>query len=98
MQNKGIMTSLDLITREDLEHFKTDLFAELRKLGINSTIEQAGKKWLKSAEVRKLLKISAGTLQNLRINGTIAHSKVGSLLYYNQEDITRLLEGNTSKR
>ena len=92
------MASLDLITGEDLEHFKTDLFAELRKLGINSTTEQAGKKWLKSAEVRKLLKISAGTLQNLRINGTIAHSKVGSLLYYNQEDITRLLEGNASKK
>jgi hypothetical protein len=51
------MTSLDLITKEDLEHFKTDLFAELRKLGISSTTEQADKKWLKSAEVRKLLKI-----------------------------------------
>jgi len=51
MQNKEIMTSLDLITREDLEHFKTELFAELRKLGINSSTEQAGKKWLKSAEV-----------------------------------------------
>ena len=92
------MTSLDLITEEDLDHFKTELFAELRNLGISFTPEEAGKKWFKSAEVRKLLKISAGTLQNLRINGTIAHSKVGSLLYYNQEDITRLLEGNTSKR
>jgi hypothetical protein len=92
------MTSLDLITKEDFEQFKTEFFAELGKFGIGSTTEQAGKKWLKSAEVRKLLKISAGTLQNLRINGTIAHSKVGSLLYYNQEDITRLLEGNASKR
>ncbi len=92
------MTTLDLITKQDLDQFKTELFAELRQSGFGASTDQAVKKWLKSAEVRKLLKISAGTLQNLRINGTIAHSKVGSLLYYNQDDITRLLEGNISKR
>ena len=92
------MTTVDLITKQDLEQFKTELFTELRQSGFGAATDQAAKKWLKSAEVRKLLNISAGTLQNLRINGTIAHSKVGSLLYYNQEDITRLLEGNTSKR
>ena len=91
------MTTLDLITKQDLEQFKTDLFAELKKLGIGPYTEQAGKQWLKSVEVRKLLKISAGTLQNLRINGTIAYTKVGSLLYYKQEDIIRLLEANTVK-
>ena len=91
------MASLDLITKDDLEHFKTELFAELRKLGIGSTTERGNKKWLKSAEVRRLLQISAGTLQNLRINGTIAYTKVGSLLYYKYEDIIKLLETNTIK-
>ena len=91
------MTTLDLITKQDLEQFKTELFAELRKLGIGTTADQANKKWLKSLEVRKLLQISAGTLQNLRVNGTIAYTKVGSLLYYKQEDIIKLLEANTIK-
>jgi hypothetical protein len=51
------------------------------------------KQWLKSIEVRKLLKISPGTLQNLRINGTLRFTRIGSLLYYKQEDINKLLEG-----
>ena len=92
------MTALDLITKEDLEQFKTELFRELQKRDTSPATSQPAKKCLKSAEVRKLLNISAGTLQNLRINGTITYTKAGSLLYYNQDDITRLLEGSTSKR
>jgi len=87
------MTTLDLITKQDLEQFKTELFTELKKL--STPAEQPGKKWLKSVEVRKLLQISAGTLQNLRVNGTISYTRVGSLLYYKQEDIIKLLEANT---
>jgi len=40
-----------------------------------------------------MLKISPGTLQNLRVNGTIRYTKIGGILYYKQEDIHRLLEG-----
>lgn len=90
------MTALDLITKDDLEQFKTELFAELRKLGIRPANEQPQRQWLKSAEVRKLLNISPGTLQNLRINGTITFTKIGSLLYYNHEDIIKMLEGGKS--
>lgn len=90
-----MMTTLDLITKQDLEQFKTELFAELRQSGFGAATDQAAKKWLKSAEVRTLLNISAGTLQNLRINGTITYTKVGSLLYYKQEDLLRLLEENS---
>ncbi len=53
------------------------------------------KQWLKSYEVRKLLNISPGTLQNLRVNGTLRYTKIGGLLYYKYEDITKLLEGNS---
>ncbi len=92
------MTALDLITKEDLQQFKTELFTELRKLGISQSTDQSNKRWLKSAEVRKLLKISAGTLQNLRINGTIAYNKVGSLLYYKYEDLIKLMDGNSTNK
>jgi hypothetical protein len=91
------MTTLDLITRQDLDQFKTELFAELKKLGVNASTEQSGKQWLKSIEVRKLLKISPGTLQNLRINGTLSYTAIGSILYYKYEDILKILENNTVK-
>jgi hypothetical protein len=91
------MAPSDLITKQDLEQFKTELFAMLKQLGISPATEQVNRKWLKSAEVRKLLQISAGTLQNLRVNGIIAYTNVGSLLYYKHEDIIRLLEKNTIK-
>jgi hypothetical protein len=89
------MTTLDLITKQDLEQFKMELFAELKKLSISPAIEQSSKQWLKSADVRRLLKISPGTLQNLRINGTLSYTTVGSILYYKYEDILKVLEGNT---
>jgi hypothetical protein len=43
------------------------------------------------SEVKKLLNISSGTLQNLRINGTLSYTKIGGLLYYNYKDIEKLL-------
>ena len=53
------------------------------------------KQWLKSYEVRKLLNISPGTLQNLRVNGILRYTKIGSLLYYKLGDIEKLLEDNS---
>jgi hypothetical protein len=39
------------------------------------------KKWLKSSEVKKMLGISPGTLQNLRINGMLPFTKIGGLSF-----------------
>ncbi|MNK18102.1 hypothetical protein D3C87_363000 [compost metagenome] len=84
------MTTLDLITREDLEAFKKELFEKLEKLNINNESYNE-KKWLRSSEVRKLLKISAGTLQNLRIKGVLKYEKLGGIFYYAHSDIEQLL-------
>jgi hypothetical protein len=83
--------NLEIITKEDLKEFKTELLTEIGKLMQPGQGE--AKKWLKSNEVRKLLNISPGTLQNLRINGTLKFTRIGSLIYYKQEDINKLLEG-----
>lgn len=82
-----------IITTEDLLEFKIDLLEEIRKI-IGSQITAQTKKWLKSNEVRKLLNISPGTLQNLRINGTLAYTKIGGIMYYDHTDIEKLLNGN----
>jgi hypothetical protein len=84
--------NVELITKDDLKEFKSDLLNEIK--AIMQPGEGQSKKWLKSVEVRRLLNISPGTLQNLRINGTLRYTKMGSIIYYKQEDINKVLEGN----
>ena len=52
------------------------------------------KKWLKTTEVLELLKISPGTLQNFRTNGTLPFSKIGGIIYYDAQDIQQILTDN----
>jgi len=86
------MQANELITKEDLKEFKSELLTEIKKL-VQLDGQGQSKKWLKSNEVRKLLKISPGTLQNLCINGTLSYTRIGSIMYYKLEDINKLLEG-----
>jgi hypothetical protein len=84
--------AVQIITLEDLNEFRSKLLSDLKEI-IQSKPQQT-KQWLKSNEVRKLLNISPGTLQNLRINGTLSYTKIGSIMYYNHSDIDKLLNGN----
>lgn len=82
-----------IITTEDLREFKMELLDDIKKL-LNNQSSPIVKKWLKSPEVRELLGISPGTLQNLRINGTLPYTKVGGVLYYDYQEIMKVLEKN----
>jgi Helix-turn-helix domain len=84
--------AIEVITREDLNEFRTLLLSDLNTM-FNSK-PQNQKQWLKSNEVRKMLNISPGTLQTLRVNGTLTYTKVGSILYYAHADIEKVLESN----
>ncbi|WP_312824793.1 helix-turn-helix domain-containing protein [Epilithonimonas sp.] len=81
---------INLVTIEDLQEFKTELLEEIKNLFYIKNSEQ--KLWLRSSEVKELLKISSGTLQNLRINGSLSFTRVGGTLYYNYKDIEKMLE------
>ena len=81
----------EIITTDDLREFKTELLSEFRKM-LNEQRGQPAKKWLKSYEVKKLLSISPGTLQNLRLNGTLPFTKIGGQMFYDYEDIRKMLE------
>nr|WP_288833755.1 helix-turn-helix domain-containing protein [uncultured Flavobacterium sp.] len=84
--------AIEVITREDLDEFRSLLLNDLKEI-LQCKPKQT-KQWLKSNEVRKLLNISPGTLQNLRINGTITYTKIGGILYYSSADLDKLLEAN----
>lgn len=83
----------EIITKEDLAIFRQELLTDIAKL-LQGKQEQPSGQWLRSSQVRKALGgISPGTLQNLRVNGTLGYTKIGGILYYKSEDIQRLLEG-----
>ena len=81
---------VEVITREDLNQFRSLLLNDLKEIIYSKP--NPSKQWLKSSEVRKLLNISPGTLQNLRINGTLTYNKIGGTIYYKYEEITKMLE------
>ncbi len=99
-----------IITPDDLEQFKWELLADIKEfldkrreedLEKNKNRSSSGvemKKWLKSHQVQRLLGISPGTLQNLRINGTMPYSKIGGILFYDKEVIEKMLEDNTRNK
>ena len=91
------MITLDLITKQDLEQFKIDLLRELKNFQVDASVSNRDSQWLRSQEVRKLLKISPGTLQNLRINGTLPYTQIGNIHYYKYDDIVKLLDSGNPK-
>jgi hypothetical protein len=88
VENLELLNQLP-ITKKDLLVFGNLMLSEIQSL-INK--QEPAASWLKSNEVRKLLKISPGTLQNLRINGTLNYTRIGGTLYYKYEDIKKLLD------
>ena len=86
--------NVELVTKEDLKELENNLLNAIKL--INKPGQGEVKKWLKSVEVRKLLNISPGTLQNMRINGTLHYTKIGGIMYYKLEDINKILEGGQS--
>jgi len=87
----------EIITKEDLQEFGERLLQQIGNM-LGQVVAEP-KKWLKSYQVKNMLKISSNTLQTLRDNGTIPFTKIGGILYYSSEDIRKVLSGEVrSKR
>ena len=82
-----------IITTDDLREFKIELLEDIKKL-LTKQSNAKLKKYLKTAEILDLLQISPGTLQNLRINGTIPYSKVGNIIFYDSDEIQKVMLSN----
>ena len=85
-----------IITTDDLREFKLELLEDFKKLLQSNTSTQT-KKYLKSNEIMELLQVSPGTLQTLRINGTIPYTKIGGIIYYEAEEIQKVMDENKVK-
>jgi hypothetical protein len=83
----------DGVTKEDLRQFGMLLIGTIRKMieGSKQTEKaEVDVEWLKARVVRKMLDISPGSLQNLRITGKVRFKKVLGSYYYNKEDLIQL--------
>ena len=82
-----------IITPDDLRDFKLELLEDIKKL---LSIQSQGKlkKYLKSSEIMDLLQISPGTLQKFRIKGTLPYTKVGGIIFYDSEEIQKIMDNN----
>lgn len=81
--------NVNIVSKEDLQEFRKQLLEDIRQLLEDKP--SATPKWLKSYQVREMLGISRGTLQQLRNNGTLTATAVGGLMFYEYDDIVKLM-------
>ena len=86
--------TIDFITKNDLLELKKEIISEVSNL-LTGTNEN--KKWLKSADVRKMLSISPGTLQNLRVSRVLPFTKIGGTVFYDYNDVMKVMQKNKSE-
>jgi hypothetical protein len=85
--------AVELITKEDLEAFRQTLLNDIKHL--LSAKHEESKAWLRCSDVRRMLKISTGTVQNLRISGKLKSQKVGGIHFYKLTDVENMISGKT---
>lgn len=83
---------IDIITMDDLKQFKAEFLQEMKGM-IEQTKGSGNKRWLRSSEVRKMLNISPGTLQNLRVSVTLPFRKIGGSMFYDKTEMDKLMKG-----
>lgn len=82
-----------LVTIGDLQQFQEDLLQAIRRLlAEKNGAPQSGRSWIKTQQVCKLLGCSPGTLLNLRANGTLPFTKIGGTIFYNSDEINKVLQ------
>ena len=84
-----------IITTDDLREFKIELLDDIKKL-LKIRADMANKRYLKSQELMKILKVSSGTLQTMRINGTLPYTKIGGIYFYDPDEISNVMKENST--
>ena len=88
---------MELVTKKDLQEFKKDLITEISEI-LSISKKETEVKWLKSTAIRKILNVSHGTLQNLRITGVLHPRKIGGSYYYSLKEVTDLFARKGEER
>jgi len=86
--------ALEIVTKEDLQILRMQLINDIKAILLsqqtqapNTTIEG-----YRTRDVRKILGCSVNKLVSLRIARKIRWKKVGGTVYYNREDVRKLVD------
>lgn len=83
-----------IITTDDLRDFKIELLEEIAEILFKLNNKTMPINWLRSVEVKEKLKISTGTLHNLRKKKIIKGHKLEGIIFYDASEIDRILLEN----
>jgi len=89
----------EIVTKEDLRQFGLLLLDKIQavfKDKDSGRIETLEPEWIRSKSVRKLLDISAGSVQNLRMTQKVRFKKVLGSYYYNKKDLLKLFKDESN--
>ena len=84
--------SAEVITKEDLQIFRIQLLDDFKRILSATQEKEEMPEWVKSGVVRKMLNVSPGTLQNLRIAGKLNPKKINGSWYYSIPEIKTLFK------
>ncbi|MGV3595192.1 MAG: helix-turn-helix domain-containing protein [Sediminibacterium sp.] len=84
---------IDIVTKDDLLVFRNNLLADLKAV-ISEVVQKIPEspEGYKTKHVRAILGCSVNKLVALRISRKIRVKKVGGTLYYNKDDVKKLVQ------
>ena len=84
---------VEIVTKEDLHSFRMQLLNDIKEI-LSEKLQHKVESMhgYKTSEVRKILGCSVNKLVSLRIKRKLRTKKEGGTLYYNKDDIRKLVE------
>lgn len=86
------MSTTHFVTREDLALFKSELLQEIKQLITEAIKPAPPKKWIKSYQLKEMLPVSDGKLQQLRSTGALSCSIIDGLAFYDMDEVMAFME------
>jgi len=85
---------MEMVTKAELDQFRCQLLADIKEVirAEICSVKQEQPKGYRTKDVRRILGCSVNKLVSLRIGRKIRWKKVGGTVYYNKEDVRKLLE------
>lgn len=84
------MNTNEIATKADIQ----EILKAIQELKTVNERKSHNPEFLRSADVRKLLKISDGSLQRMRISHPIIAKKINGTWFYNYSNLKKIMDAN----